>query len=152
QTVRQSAMRLAVPGQQQGRQPPLVLDECLRQSRQGAPALSAAEREVGWAAIHWATGASECKTPQPLLAGPWYAQQAGGWAAQADGRPQREAIVATLEIIGAPQSNFVCTTRIACMEKGVPYTLNPARPHTPEVDAVHPLGRIPAMRHGDVTL
>ena len=60
--------------------------------------------------------------------------------------------VATLEIIGAPQSNFVRTARIACMEKGVPYTLTPARPHTPEVDAVHPLGKIPAMRHGEVTL
>ena len=28
--------------------------------------------------------------------------------------------MATLEIIGAPQSNFVRTARIACMEKGVP--------------------------------
>ena len=60
--------------------------------------------------------------------------------------------MATLEIIGAPQSNFVRTTRIACMEKGVPYTLTPARPHTPEVDAIHPFGKIPAMRHGDVAL
>jgi glutathione S-transferase len=60
--------------------------------------------------------------------------------------------MATLEIIGAPQSNFVRTTRIACMEKGVPYTLTAARPHTPEVNAVHPLGKIPALRHGEVTL
>jgi glutathione S-transferase len=57
-----------------------------------------------------------------------------------------------LEIIGAPQSNFVCTARIACHEKGVPYTLIPARPHSPEVDAIHPFGKIPVMRHGDVTL
>jgi glutathione S-transferase len=60
--------------------------------------------------------------------------------------------MATLETIGAPQSNFVRTARIACMEKGVPYTLSPARPHTPEVDAIHPFGKIPVMRHGDVTL
>ena len=60
--------------------------------------------------------------------------------------------MAALEIIGAPQSNFVRTTRIACIEKGVPYTLNPARPHTPDVDAIHPLGKIPAMRHGELTL
>jgi glutathione S-transferase len=61
--------------------------------------------------------------------------------------------MATLEIIGAPQSNLVRSTRIACMEKGVPYTLTPARPHTLEVDAIHPLGKkIPVMRHGDVTL
>ena len=60
--------------------------------------------------------------------------------------------MATLEIIGAPQSNFVRTARIACMEKGVPYTLKAARPHTPEVDAIHPFGKIPVMRHGDVEL
>jgi glutathione S-transferase len=57
-----------------------------------------------------------------------------------------------LEIIGAPQSNYVCVARIACHEKGVPYTLVPLRPHTPEVDAIHPFGKIPVMRHGEVTL
>jgi glutathione S-transferase len=57
-----------------------------------------------------------------------------------------------LQIIGAPQSNYVCVVRIACLEKGVPYTLLPAIPHSPEVDAIHPFGKIPAMRHGDVTL
>jgi glutathione S-transferase len=66
--------------------------------------------------------------------------------------PMGESSMATLEIIGAPQSNFVRTARIACMEKGVPYALNPARPHSPDVDAVHPFGKIPAMRHGDVAL
>lgn len=57
-----------------------------------------------------------------------------------------------LEIIGAPQSNYVWTCRIAAGEKGVPYTLIPARPHTPEVDAIHPFGKIPVMRHGLVQL
>ena len=57
-----------------------------------------------------------------------------------------------LEIIGAPQSTFVRTTRMALEEKGVPYTLKPARPHSPEVDCIHPFGRIPAMRRGDFTL
>ncbi len=57
-----------------------------------------------------------------------------------------------LQLIGVPQSNFVWVCRIACAEKGVAYTLEPARPHTPEVDAIHPFGKIPAMRHGDVTL
>ncbi len=60
--------------------------------------------------------------------------------------------MADLEIIGAPQSNFVWVARIAAAEKGVPYTLVPARPHTPEVDAIHPFGKIPAMRHGALTL
>jgi glutathione S-transferase len=57
-----------------------------------------------------------------------------------------------LQIIGAPQSNYVWVARIACTEKGVPYTLVPVLPHSPEVDAIHPFGKIPAMRHGDVTL
>jgi glutathione S-transferase len=57
-----------------------------------------------------------------------------------------------LQIIGVPQSNYVWVTRIACNEKGVPYTLIPERPHSPEVDAIHPFGKIPAMRHGDLTL
>lgn len=58
----------------------------------------------------------------------------------------------TLQIIGAPQSNFVWACRIACGEKEVPYELVAVFPHTPEVDAIHPFGKIPAMRHGDVTL
>jgi len=57
-----------------------------------------------------------------------------------------------LEIIGAPQSNYVWVVRMVCAEKGVPYELNPARPHSPDVDALHPFGKIPVMRHGDVTL
>ena len=57
-----------------------------------------------------------------------------------------------LQIIGGPQSNYVRVARIACAEKGVPYALVPAMPHTPEVDAIHPFGKIPVMRHGDVTL
>ncbi len=57
-----------------------------------------------------------------------------------------------LQIIGGSASNFVWVCRIACAEKGVPYTLVPARPHSAEVDAIHPFGKIPALRHGDVTL
>ena len=57
-----------------------------------------------------------------------------------------------LEIIGGPASNFVWVCRIACAEKGVPYKLTSVMPHTPEVTAIHPLGKIPAMRHGNVTL
>ena len=60
--------------------------------------------------------------------------------------------MANVQIIGAPQSNYVWVVRMACEEKGVPYDLVPARPHSPEVDALHPLGKIPGMRHGDVAL
>src|SRR5207302_6005952 len=57
-----------------------------------------------------------------------------------------------LEIFGVPQSNYVWAVRMVCEEKGVPYELNAVRPHTPDVDAWHPFGKIPVMRHGDVTL
>ena len=60
--------------------------------------------------------------------------------------------MSTLEIIGGPGSNFVRTARMACIEKGVPYTLTPVRPHTPEVDAISPVGKIPVLRHGTVTV
>jgi len=58
----------------------------------------------------------------------------------------------TVQILGAPQSTFVRVVRIVAEEKRVPYELVPARPHTAEIDAIHPLGRIPVLRHGDVTL
>jgi glutathione S-transferase len=57
-----------------------------------------------------------------------------------------------LEIIGAPQSNYVWVVRMVCEEKGVPYELKPVMPHSPDVDAIHPFGKIPVMRHGDVEL
>jgi glutathione S-transferase len=57
-----------------------------------------------------------------------------------------------VQIVGVPQSNYVWVVRMACEEKGVPYEIVPARPHTPDVDALHPLGKIPGMRHGDVEL
>ena len=60
--------------------------------------------------------------------------------------------MANLQILGMPQSNFVWVVRMACAEKGVPYDLVPVRPHSPEIDAVHPFGRIPGMRHGDLEL
>ena len=57
-----------------------------------------------------------------------------------------------VEIIGMPQSTFVRVVRMTCEEKGVPYDLNPVGPHSPEINAIHPFGKVPAMRHGDVEL
>ncbi len=57
-----------------------------------------------------------------------------------------------LEILGAPQSNYVWTVRIAAAEKGVSYTLTALRPQCDEIKAVNPLGKIPAIRHGDVVV
>jgi glutathione S-transferase len=60
--------------------------------------------------------------------------------------------MAELEIIGAPLSNYVRSVRMLCEEKGITYKLTPSRPHSPEVNAIHPAGQIPVMRHGNVTL
>jgi glutathione S-transferase len=60
--------------------------------------------------------------------------------------------MAELEIIGVPFSNYVRAIRMLCEEKGVPYKLNPAMPHSPDVKAINPAGQVPCMRHGDVQL
>jgi glutathione S-transferase len=60
--------------------------------------------------------------------------------------------MADLELIGGAASNFVWACRIALAEKGVPYKHVATMPHTPEVDAIHPFGKIPVMRHGAVEL
>ena len=57
-----------------------------------------------------------------------------------------------VEIIGFAPSTYVRVARMACEEKGVAYDLKPAPPHSPEVLAIHPFGKIPVMRHGDFEL
>jgi glutathione S-transferase len=63
-----------------------------------------------------------------------------------------ERIMAEIELLGAAPSNYVWAVRIALAEKGVPYRHISAVPHTAEVDAIHPFGKIPVLRHGDVVL
>ncbi len=60
--------------------------------------------------------------------------------------------MAPFEIFGAAQSVYVRATRLAFEEKGVAYALTPASPHSPPIVALNPFGKIPAMRHGAVTL
>jgi glutathione S-transferase len=60
--------------------------------------------------------------------------------------------MATVEIIGFAPSTYVRTARMVCEEKAIPYELKPAPPHSPEVAAIHPFGKIPVMRHGEVEL
>ncbi len=60
--------------------------------------------------------------------------------------------MAKIEIIGIPESTYTRAILMACQEKGVDYTLTKAGPHSPAVDAVHPFGKVPAMRHGDFEL
>jgi glutathione S-transferase len=65
---------------------------------------------------------------------------------------RRESWMPELHIIGTPHSNFTWTTRIVCIEKGVPCIFDARRPHTPEVKSISPFGLIPVLRHGDVQL
>ena len=60
--------------------------------------------------------------------------------------------MANVEILGFPPSTFVRAARMACEEKGVPYDFKPVPPHSPDVLAIHPFGKIPALRHGDFEL
>jgi glutathione S-transferase len=60
--------------------------------------------------------------------------------------------MATPEIIGSMRSTY---TRVACMvceEKGIEYVLTERPLHAPEILAIHPLGKMPVLRHGDVEL
>ncbi len=56
------------------------------------------------------------------------------------------------EIIGSIRSTY---TRVACMvceEKGIEYVLTERPLHAPEIRAIHPFGKMPVLRHGDVEL
>jgi glutathione S-transferase len=59
---------------------------------------------------------------------------------------------ATLTLLGDARSTYVRTVRMALAEKGVAYTLQPCAPHSPEILAMHPFGRIPALSDGEITL
>jgi glutathione S-transferase len=56
------------------------------------------------------------------------------------------------EIIGSLRSTY---TRVACMvceEKGIEYVLTERPLHAPEIRAIHPFGKMPVLRHGDVEI
>jgi glutathione S-transferase len=60
--------------------------------------------------------------------------------------------VALPEIIGSMRSTY---TRVACMvceEKGIEYVLTERPLHAAELRAIHPFGKMPVLRHGDVEL
>ena len=57
-----------------------------------------------------------------------------------------------VEIIGFAPSTYVRVVRMVCEEKGIEYDLKAVPPHSPDVAAIHPLGKIPVMRHGDFEL
>jgi glutathione S-transferase len=60
--------------------------------------------------------------------------------------------MAKLEIIGAPQSNYVWAVRIAATEKGVPYEHVAVRMGDEMVTSIHPLSKVPVLRHENLRL
>ena len=56
------------------------------------------------------------------------------------------------EVIGSSKSTYTRVVRMVCEEKGIAYTLTETAIFAPELFAVHPLGKMPALRHGDVCL
>ena len=56
------------------------------------------------------------------------------------------------EIIGASRSTYTWAVRMACEEKAIDYVLKETSLRSPELFAVHPLGKMPVLRHGDVEI
>ncbi|MFM9968300.1 MAG: SRPBCC domain-containing protein [Burkholderiales bacterium] len=59
---------------------------------------------------------------------------------------------ASIAVIGDARSTYVRTVRMALAEKGVLYTHNNVAPHSPEVLAISPFGKVPVFRDGDLQL
>ncbi|MCG8426812.1 MAG: glutathione S-transferase family protein [Chromatiales bacterium] len=55
-------------------------------------------------------------------------------------------------IYGPPESTYVRTTRMLCVEKSAPYELQPVEFESPEHLALHPFARVPACRYGDLLM
>lgn len=56
------------------------------------------------------------------------------------------------EIIGSTRSSYTRVVRMVCEEKGIDYALTETELGAPEVFAIHPFGKMPVLRHGDVEL
>jgi glutathione S-transferase len=60
--------------------------------------------------------------------------------------------VAIPEIIGSIRSTYTRTACMVCEEKGIEYVLTERPLHAPELFAIHPFGKMPVLRHGEVEL
>src|ERR1700756_747382 len=56
------------------------------------------------------------------------------------------------EIIGSSRSTYTRAVLMVCEEKGIDYVLTETPLHAPEIRAIHPFGKMPVLRHGDVEL
>jgi glutathione S-transferase len=63
-----------------------------------------------------------------------------------------EGSASTITLFGNPRSTYCWSARLGFAEKGVKYRLEPNAPRTPEQLAVHPFGKVPAMRDGETVI
>ena len=56
------------------------------------------------------------------------------------------------EIIGSMRSTYTRVVCMACEEKGIDYVLTETQLNAPEIFEIHPLGKMPVLRHGDFVL
>jgi glutathione S-transferase len=56
------------------------------------------------------------------------------------------------EIIGSVRSTYTWAVCMLCEEKGIDYVLTEKPLRAPELLAIHPFGKMPVLRHGDVEL
>jgi glutathione S-transferase len=56
------------------------------------------------------------------------------------------------EIIGSTRSTYTRVVRMVCEEKGIDHTLTDVPLGAPELAAIHPFGKMPVLRHGEVEL
>jgi glutathione S-transferase len=56
------------------------------------------------------------------------------------------------EILGSLRSTYTRAVCMLCEEKGIDYQLRETPLGAPALYAIHPLGRMPVLRHGDVEL
>jgi glutathione S-transferase len=56
------------------------------------------------------------------------------------------------EIIGSARSTYTRVVCMVCEEKGIEYVLTETPLGAPELLAIHPLGKMPVLRHGPVEL
>jgi glutathione S-transferase len=80
-----------------------------------------------------------------------------GWASSSEsltamlaGRPQPASAQPTL--LGDARSTYTRSARMAFHEKGISYTLDPQAPRSPAINAIHPFGKMPALRIGELKL
>lgn len=60
--------------------------------------------------------------------------------------------MAVPEIIGSLRSTYTRAVCMVCEEKGIEYVLTERPLHATEIRAIHPFGKMPVLRHGEVEL